>query len=222
MTMADVQAQEHAGAQRASARRRGAEPRSRKGAGRRAGRLATALLAVVVTVAGSLGLVTGTAAAAPSQLTSFDQQLIKLVNEARSRAGLPAVVEARGLTRLSVDWSTRMANENRLRHNPDAWTQVLSYGASNRTAWAENVGRWSSDAYSPEEAFGAYMDSPGHRANILGTQYRYIGMGTITGVGEDDYNTMTFTDRVDPGQAVDGSSGGGASNPLLGCRDVTV
>ncbi|MBM9467698.1 CAP domain-containing protein [Nakamurella leprariae] len=166
---------------------------------------------MVVTVAGSLGLVAGTAAAAPSQLGSYDQQLIKLVNQARSQAGLPAVVEARGLTRLSVDWSTQMANQGQLKHNPNAWTQLLSYGASNRTAWAENVARWSSDAYTPEETFAAYMASPGHKANILGAEYRYVGMGTITGVGEDDYNTMTFTDRVEAGQAVDGSSGGGTA-----------
>jgi uncharacterized protein YkwD len=171
----------------------------------------TALAAVVVLAVSSLGLATGTAAAAPSQLTSFDQQLIKLVNQARSRAGLPAVVEARGLTRLSADWSTQMANQGQLKHNPNAWTQLLSYGASNRTAWAENVARWSSEAYTPEETFAAYMASPGHKANILGAEYRYVGMGTITGVGEDDYNTMTFTDRVEAGQAVDGSSGGGTA-----------
>jgi hypothetical protein len=44
------------------------------------------------------------------------------------------------------------------------------------------------------------MSSAGHKANILGANYRYIGIGSVTGDNGASWDTMTFTDKVDPGQ----------------------
>jgi uncharacterized protein YkwD len=143
------------------------------------------------------------AASGLSRMAAFDQQLISLVNQARAQAGVPAVREATGLTDLSVWWSTKMARGDtgfQLQHNPDAWTMLLDYGAANRTAWGENVASFSTAA-TAAALFNAYMNSPGHRANILSNSYRYIGMGTVSGT-HGAYNTMEFTDRVESGQVV--------------------
>jgi uncharacterized protein YkwD len=136
--------------------------------------------------------------AASVRLASFDAEMISLVNSARRSAGRPALTESGGLTQLSVWWSGKMANGDtgyQLEHNPDAWTMVTEYGASNRTAWAENVASFPSSA-SAQAVFDAYMNSPGHRANILGSAYHYIGIGTVSG-SHGAYNTMEFTDKVD-------------------------
>ncbi len=101
---------------------------------------------------------------------------------------------------LSVWWSTQLATGATgyvLQHNPDAWTMLPSYGAANRTSWGENVAKFSPSSVPAQEIFNAYMHSPGHRANILGASYRYIGMGTMAG-SHGAFNTMTFTDGWSP------------------------
>ena len=52
--------------------------------------------------------------------------------------------------------------------------------------------------------FNSYMASAGHRANILGANFRYVGVGTVSAnsaCAGNDYNTMTFTDKVDAGSS---------------------
>ncbi len=142
------------------------------------------------------------AAAAGPRLTDFDNRMLVLVNNGRRNAGVPEVQSATGLTNLSLWWSGQLADgatNNVLQHNPNAFEQVLTYGASNRTAWAENVAKWSPASTTADAVFNAYWNSPGHKANILGAGYRYIGIASVTG-GYASYNTMTFTDKVDPGQ----------------------
>ena len=136
--------------------------------------------------------------------TTFDQQMIGLVNQARHAAGVPNLTEATGLTRLAVWWSTQLqsgATAYQLAHNPSAWTMVTSYGAANRQAWGENVAWSSSTATTADQLFTAYMNSPGHRANILSVTYHYIGVGTVLGA-HGLFNTTEFTDAVQPGEAV--------------------
>ncbi|MEP6981761.1 MAG: CAP domain-containing protein, partial [Nakamurella sp.] len=165
-----------------------------------------AVLAVVLVLSGALTvtvLAAGTANAAGSRLTTFDSRMLALVNKARIDAGVTELKPASGLTNLSVMWSSKMADGatgNQLQHNPNAFEQTLSYGASNRTAWGENVAKWSPTSTSADEIFNAYMASPGHKANILGSAYRYVGIGSVTGSNGASWDTMTFTDKVEPGQ----------------------
>ncbi len=142
--------------------------------------------------------------AAGTHLVSFDAQMITLINGARKTAGVGPVLEARGLDQLAVWWSAQMdagATSYNLEHNPNAWTSVLRYGAADRTAWGENVAWSSSTATSAPQLFTAYMNSPGHRANILSPAYHYVGMGTVAGT-HGLFNTTEFTDAVQPGQAI--------------------
>lgn len=144
------------------------------------------------------------AVAAAAQLTSFDTQMITLVNQARTTAGAPQLTQATGLTQLAVWWSAQMsggATGYSLEHNPNAWTMVTTYGAANRTTWGENVAWSSSTATTAQQIFTAYMNSPGHKANILSRNYHFIGMGTVSGA-HGLYNTTEFTDAVQVGQAV--------------------
>lgn len=181
---------------------------------RRWARLPVALLAMVLAVTAAVGLPSAAAAAAPRD--SIDTEFVNLVNQARAQNGLSPVVHSSDLRRLSTSWSDKMATGGtscRLAHNPDAWNQLPSYGAASRTKWGENVASWSTDQYSAKDIFDLYMQSPGHRANILGKDYRFIGVATVSGSGGcagTDWNTMTFTDKVDnPGNVVSGGGGGG-------------
>ena len=51
-------------------------------------------------------------------------------------------------------------------------------------AWGENI---ASGQASPEEVMKAWMDSPGHRANILNSKFQYIGVGFLY---DDHFRTI--------------------------------
>lgn len=160
-------------------------------------RMLIAVLATVGLIAGSVAIAPSASAATRAmnaRSAAFDWQMIDYVNQARVANGLPALREASGLTIMSAWWSQQMtdgATGGNLQHNPDAWTQVTSYGASNRRAWGENVAKMPIGT-SAKALFDAYMASPGHRANILSPKYHFVGMGTV-----GTFNTMEFTDQVE-------------------------
>ncbi len=168
----------------------------------------TAAVAVITPAvsAAAVPAPTVTAAAAGSHLVTFDGQMIVLINKARAAAGVGPVLEARGLDQLAVWWSAQLdagKTGYALEHNPNAWTSLLSYGANNRSAWGENVAWSSSTGTTAQQLFTAYMNSAGHRANILSKSFHYVGMGTVAGT-HGLFNTTEFTDAVQPGQAVGG------------------
>lgn len=169
----------------------------------------TSLLAAPAATAAPLSPTLG-AAAAPAamppqvgqRLASFDAQLISLVNQARSSHGLASLTQASGLTQLSVWWSQQMVNGKtggQLAHNPNATSMLASYGAKNWGSWGENVAKFSNGA-TAQQVFDAYWASPGHKANILGKDFRYIGMGTVSG-SKATFNTMEFTAAIDGASA---------------------
>jgi hypothetical protein len=122
------------------------------------------------------------------------------VNKARTGAGLAPLRPAAGLVNLSLFWSAQMADGatgGTLKHNPNAFQQTVSYGASNRTTWGENVAKWSPASTSADQIFNAYWASPGHKANIMGANYRFVGIASVTNAKGVSFNTMTFTDKVD-------------------------
>lgn len=107
--------------------------------------------------------------------SSYAYQVVDLVNQERAKYGLSA---------LSVDTTLMNAAQKRAietvtsfshtRPNGSAFSTVLSeYNYSYRTA-GENI------AYgqrTPEEVVNAWMNSSGHRANILNSSYTKIGVG---------------------------------------------
>lgn len=196
-------------------------------------RAATAALVGAVLPLVAAGSAQASAPAAPSitataplpvatLASAFDATMVTLINQARAAAGVGALTPAAGLTRLSVWWSTHMNNGStgyQLAHNPDAWTMLTSYGAANRTSWGENVAWSSSTASTAQQIFTAYMNSPGHKANILSRSYRYIGMGTITGA-HGLWNTTEFADAVQPTPVVTAPAPAKLTNGQF-VRDVT-
>jgi uncharacterized protein YkwD len=141
-----------------------------------------------------------------SPLSAFDAEILRLTNVQRAAAGLPALQEARGLDSLSTWWSKQEASgvtNGALAHNPNGYTMVLTYGASKRTFWGENVIRWSPNTATAQNIFDAYWASPTHKANLLSKSFGYVGLGTVTTSTGVSFNTMNFVDVVDAGQTFD-------------------
>ena len=82
--------------------------------------------------------------------------------------GLPSLAVADDLVAVARRHSVRMADAADLHHNPDLATEV--------TGWqkvGENVGRGP----RVEPIHDAFMNSPGHRENILDPDWTEIGIG---------------------------------------------
>lgn len=128
----------------------------------------TAVVAALALVAGALVSGAGPASAAA---TSAEQLFTAKLNQARAARGIPRLATRAQLVAVARDWARTMATRSRLYHNPRLTTEVSNW------RWVgENVG-YGPDALTLHAAF---MNSPGHRANILDRDYTEVGVGVVS------------------------------------------
>ncbi|MFF7794359.1 CAP domain-containing protein [Streptomyces sp. NPDC007991] len=122
------------------------------------------------------------APAALSKESAAAAQVLKLVNEERAKVGCSAVAANSALTELAQDYSEAMAARGFFDHtDPDGrtpWDRAGKAGISN--LGGENIARGQADAAA---VMDAWMNSPGHRANILNCDFKTLGVGVEFGSG---------------------------------------
>jgi|SRR5690625_4909394 len=113
------------------------------------------------------------------QLSQYEQQVVDLTNIEREKQGLSPLKVDLELSRVAKEKSNDMAKNNYFDHNSPVYgspfDMMKSYGVSYRTA-GENIAKGQR---SPEEVVNAWMNSEGHRANILNGEFTHIGVGYI-------------------------------------------
>ena len=127
--------------------------------------LALTTLALALTA-----VLTGALTAAPAGATTAEDSLTARLNGARSDHGVPSLATRSDLVAVARAQATRMADSGTLYHNPNLTTDVTNW------RWVgENVG------YGPDvqTVHVAFMNSDGHRANILDTDYTEVGVGVV-------------------------------------------
>ena len=127
-------------------------------------------------------------------LTANEQQMLNSVNAERAKAGLPALKADLELTRVARIKSQDMISKNYFSHNSPTYGspfQMLSkFGISYRTAGENIAGNGSVTG-----AHTSLMNSSGHRANILGSQYTHVGIGIVSGGQYGMMFTQMFVGR---------------------------
>lgn len=118
---------------------------------------------------------TGSAAQQPSDADSVRNQILQLVNQARAEAGLQPL---RTTSALNSAAQTRAQELSQVySHNrPDGsscFTVLGEKGISYRSA-GENIAIGYKTA---QQVFNAWMNSEGHRKNILSEKFTHIGIG---------------------------------------------
>ncbi|MFD5553997.1 CAP domain-containing protein [Streptomyces sp. NPDC127068] len=107
---------------------------------------------------------------------SPETQVVALVNRERAKVGCQPVSADAGLARLAEDFSQDMAARGFFDHtDPDGdspWDRAEAAGISD--LGGENIARGQADAAA---VMAAWMDSPGHRANILNCDFKTLGVG---------------------------------------------
>src|SRR6185312_9539636 len=109
------------------------------------------------------------------------QATLCLLNDERATAGLHPLVEAQGLTQPSAAYSARMVRENFFAHvAPDGASLTDRLEADGYIDpdgdWTvgENIAWGQGNLATPRNIMIAWMNSPGHRANILTGEYAEV------------------------------------------------
>jgi uncharacterized protein YkwD len=122
------------------------------------------------------------AATMSQQERAYALQVLDLVNQERQTRGIEPVAWNEAAASAAYDHATDMDVRGFFDHdNPDGdgpGQRLAAVGIAG-TAWAENIAQGQG---SPETVMAAWMNSPGHRTNILGTGYRSLGIGVHLGV----------------------------------------
>jgi hypothetical protein len=131
-------------------------------------RLAFAFATLLLAASAVVGVSTS-ASAAPAD------SLYSLVNQERAANGLPALVRNASIEVVAVNWANHMAASGSMQHNPNfsgqipgGWTAAAETDAQGQPSAAKMHSDW--------------MNSPGHRANILG-DFTSVGIAFITANG---------------------------------------
>ncbi len=112
-----------------------------------------------------------------SPLASYEAEVVRLTNIERKKNGLPALTTNWQLSRVARYKSQDMINKNYFAHNSPTYgspfTMMQNFGLKFSSA-GENIAYGQK---TPQEVVTAWMNSPGHRANILSPSYTQIGVG---------------------------------------------
>jgi uncharacterized protein YkwD len=123
-------------------------------------------------------------AAVSAGQTSAAAQVLVLVNQQRAAAGCRPLSTDPKLTELAQDFSAEMAARGFFDHtDPDGktpWDRAAALGIGN--LGGENIAEGQPTA---QAVMDAWMNSPGHRANILDCDYRTIGIGVHYASGSE-------------------------------------
>lgn len=115
-----------------------------------------------------------------TELSVDEQRMIDLVNQERTRAGLPELKVNLELVKVARKKAAEMVENNYFSHTSPTYgtpfEMMKKFGISYLTA-GENL----AGAPSVDLAHQNLMNSPGHRANILNSTFKEIGIGVAEG-----------------------------------------
>jgi len=130
----------------------------------------------LVLITAALAAPSTASAATRARSTEMKWTMFHLVNNARRSHGLKPLEMNVRLSKTAFSHSGRMANRNTVFHTSNLYDTVRRY-RPNR--WGENVGM----ASTVRGLHRAFMASYEHRANILGSGYRKVGVGLVRSGG---------------------------------------
>ena len=124
-----------------------------------------------------------------SKVTSYEQEVIRLVNEIREQNGLKALTYDWELGRVARYKSQDMKDNRYFSHTSPVYgspfDMIKNFGITYRSA-GENIAKGQT---TPQAVVNAWMNSSGHRANILNPSFTRIGVGYVA---DGNYWTQMF------------------------------
>ncbi len=158
----------------------------------------------VTSVVQPVGTTVTTAPTAPTPaptadvVSQIEQYVLIETNNARARSGLPALIADTRVANIARAHSADMLSKNYFEHTNLSGCNAgcrLTNGGYVWKTYAENIHWMSGYKLSAQDSarkiVNDWMNSPGHRTNILGS-YKYAGVG-IAVSGDKIYSTTDYT-----------------------------
>jgi uncharacterized protein YkwD len=133
-------------------------------------------------------------------LAQIRAAVLCLHNQTRAAKGLPLLRENAKLDKAALGHSNDMVAEGYFDHTTPGGTsfvdRIFAAGyvrADGGWVLGENLAWGTGDLSTPTGVMTSWMNSPGHKANILKRAYREVGIGIKLGVPTDDTVGATYT-----------------------------
>ena len=124
-----------------------------------------------------------------TDFSSYQQQVLDLVNAERTKRGISALTLDSNLSSVATKKSQDMVNKNYFDHTSPTYgspfDMMKQFGISYRTA-GENIAKGQK---TPQEVVTAWINSEGHRKNILNPNFTNLGVG----IAKDSKGTTYWT-----------------------------
>ena len=121
----------------------------------------------------------GTSGTQTSSMNSDEKEVFDLINKQRTKNGLPDLQNDSEVQRIARIKAQDMVDNNYFSHNSPTYgspfDMLKSFKVSYKTA-GENIAANSSNS----SAVTAWMNSSGHKANILNSSFNYTGIGVVS------------------------------------------
>jgi uncharacterized protein YkwD len=126
-----------------------------------------------------------------AEFSAEEAKLIELTNAERKKLKLPALKPDPVLMKLARAHAATMGRLDQIGHDLEGKTfaQRMEQAKYQASRAGENVAQGQR---TPTEAVAGWMQSPGHKANILNTDYTKIGVGLATSKSGKMYWTQVF------------------------------
>lgn len=130
-----------------------------------------------------------------TRVKAIEHDVIELTNQERAKNGLAPLRPDWQVSRVARHKSQDMRDHNYFAHQSPTYgspfDMLRSYNISYRSA-AENIAMGQTSA---QEVVRSWLNSPGHRRNILNPNYTHIGVGYVEGGTGRFYWTQMFITR---------------------------
>lgn len=124
-------------------------------------------------------------------VSSYAQQILNLVNEERAKAGLsPVSLDLNITAAANIRAKEIVTNFSHTRPNGTSFSTVLKEQGISYRGSGENIA-WGQK--SPEQVMNGWMNSDGHRANILNANFQNLGVGHYQDENGVNYWVQLFT-----------------------------
>jgi uncharacterized YkwD family protein len=114
-----------------------------------------------------------------SALSAYEQKVVDLTNQERAKNGLPALKVDTTLSKMAHEKARDMSANNYFSHTSPTYgspfDMMKKFGITYNYA-GENI---AMGQQTPQEVVNAWMNSEGHRKNILSPNFNYIGVGYV-------------------------------------------
>ncbi|MDB8805682.1 CAP domain-containing protein [Romboutsia sp. 1001216sp1] len=124
--------------------------------------------------------------------SSYQREIVNIVNAERSKRGLAPLTLDSSLSNVATKKSQDMINRGYFDHNSPTYgspfDMMKQFGISYKAA-GENIAMGQKD---PQDVMNSWMNSDGHRKNILSPNFTHIGVGIAKASNGQLYWTQMF------------------------------